>query len=93
MEKLSTDYVESKMMYAYYLYISFTSLNNYIDIKVNNKETVEWEKLIEKLVLARTAINSMDEYLKDTEIDEIEYIYLNGIYNSVKPIIVIYLFL
>ena len=35
----------------------------------------------------------MDEYLKDTEIDEIEYIYLNGIYNSVKPIIVIYLFL
>lgn len=46
-----------------------------------------------KLVLARTAINSMDEYLKDTEIDEIEYIYLNGIYNSVKPIIVIYLFL
>ena len=51
-------------------------------------------KLIEKsLFLARTAINSMDEYLKDTEIDEIEYIYLNGIYNSVKPIIVIYLFL
>ena len=48
LEKLSTDYVESKMMYAYYLYISFTSLNNYIDIKVNNKETVEWEKLIEK---------------------------------------------
>ena len=44
MEKLSTDYVESKMMYAYYLYISFTSLNNYIDIKVNNKETVEWGK-------------------------------------------------
>lgn len=85
LEKLSTDYVESKMMYAYYLYISFTSLNNYIDIKVNNKETVEWEKLIEKsLFLARTAINSMDEYLKDTEIDEIEYIYLNGIYNSVK---------
>ena len=85
LEKLLTDYVESKMMYAYYLYISFTSLNNYIDIKVNNKETVEWEKLIEKsLFLARTAINSMDEYLKDTEIDEIEYIYLNGIYNSVK---------
>ena len=49
-------------------------------------------KLIEKAFLARTAINSMDEYLKDTEIDEIEYIYLNGIY-SVKPIIVIYLFL
>ncbi|ELP8668554.1 hypothetical protein QTV07_002548 [Staphylococcus pseudintermedius] len=85
LEKLSTDYVEYKMMYAYHLYISFTSLNNYIDIKVNNKETVEWEKLIEKsLFLARTAINSMNEYLKDTEIDEIEYIYLNGIYNSVK---------
>ena len=28
LEKFINHYVESKMMYAYYLYISFTSLNN-----------------------------------------------------------------
>lgn len=84
-EKLADGYVNSKMMHAYYLYISFTSLDNYISIKFNNKETIEWEKLIEKsLFLARTAINLMDEYLKENKIDEIEYIYLNNIYHSAK---------
>ncbi|PTJ22591.1 LA2681 family HEPN domain-containing protein [Staphylococcus simulans] len=86
-EKLSIDYIECKMVCANYLYISFTSLSNYITIKYQNIESLEWEELTEKcLVLARKSIVLMNDYLKEHNhnIKEPERAYFNGIYLSIN---------
>ncbi len=82
---LAEEINDYSMKAAYFYYISFTSLSNYINKNIEVIDIKDQELLIEKsLYLCRICIIYMDKYSKDYSLEEYEKIIFDDLYLKTK---------